>query len=166
MFSGIEMTKSKDTEKTYILRDDGSLSWLLFHTVRILRRHSAPGYSQQRILGMLEDMGPMSQKEVQEILNIQPGSLSELCAKLEDKKLIERKRDEKDRRNVILNITEEGRKKRMEITKQKDDLMFETLQPQEREQLRGILLRLAENASKKDDIDLIEQTEQLKGGHR
>ncbi len=54
----------------------------------------------------------------------------------------------------------------MEITKQKDELMFETLQPQEREQLRGILLRLAEHAAKKDDIDLIDQTEQLKGGHR
>jgi len=160
------MTKPKDTEKIYTLRDDGSLSWLLFHTVRILRRHSAPGYSQQRILGMLEEMGPMSQKEVQEILNIQPGSLSELCAKLEDKKLIERKRDENDRRNVIRNGTEEGRRKRKEILKQKDELMFETLEPQEREQLRGILLRLAEHAAKKDDIDLIEHTEQLKGGRQ
>ncbi len=160
------MTKSKDTEKTYILRDDGSLSWLLFHTVRVLRHHGAPSYSQQRILGMLEEMGPMSQKEVQEILNIQPGSLSELCAKLEDKKLIARRRDENDRRNVILDITEEGRRKRREILKQKDDLMFEVLEPDEREQLRGILVRLGEHAAKKDDIDLIDQTEQLKGGHR
>jgi DNA-binding MarR family transcriptional regulator len=67
---------------------------------------------------------------------------------------------------VILDITEEGRRKRREILKQKDDLMFEVLEPDEREQLRGILVRLAEHAAKKDDIDLIDQTEQLKGGHR
>ena len=97
-------------DKTYRLQDDGSLAWLFFHTVRKLQKSGKSGYSQQRILNILDDCGPVSQKKMQEMLSVQPGSLSELCGKLEEKGMIQRTRDENDRRNVILTITEEGRR--------------------------------------------------------
>lgn len=51
----------------------------------------------------------MSQKELQDLLGIQAGSMSEIAAKLEDKGLITRVRSEGDRRKVSLSITEQGR---------------------------------------------------------
>lgn len=157
------MKRKKDSENRYRLRDDGSLSWLFFHTVRKLRHNGAYGYSQQRVLSMLDDMGPLSQKKVQEILDIQAGSLSELCAKLEDRGLVRRSRDENDKRNVVLSITEEGRNKRREILAHKDEVMFKALSEEERNQLRNILNKLSAGISDRKEIDFI-NNEQSGGG--
>lgn len=64
---------------------------------------------QGRILRTLCQRGEMPQKELQELLEIQAGSMSEIAAKLEDKGLITRGRSEEDRRKVCLSITERGR---------------------------------------------------------
>lgn len=64
---------------------------------------------QGRILRTLSQRGEMPQKELQELLGIQAGSMSEIAAKLEDKGLIARVRSEEDRRKVSLSITEQGR---------------------------------------------------------
>ena len=64
---------------------------------------------QGRILRTLCQRGEMPQKELQELLGIQAGSMSEIAAKLEDKGLIVRVRSEEDRRKVSLSITEQGR---------------------------------------------------------
>jgi DNA-binding MarR family transcriptional regulator len=50
----------------------------------------------------------MSQRELQELLQIQPGSISEILTKLEMKGLLKRTKDEADKRRVILSLTEEG----------------------------------------------------------
>ena len=99
---------SNENKQKYRLAPDGSLTQLFFRTVRKLRTHMQPGYSQQRLLGLLDEMGPTSQKKIQEILDIKCGSLSELCTKLLDKGYIEKSRDENDRRNAVLKITEKG----------------------------------------------------------
>lgn len=140
-----------ENEKIYRLKDDGSLAWLFFHTVRCLQRSGRSGYSQQRILNILDEKGPLAQKTLQEMLGIQAGSLSELCGKLEEKKMIERTRDENDRRNVIVRITEEGRKMKREIRKHKDEKIFSALSTEEREQLRRILGKLNGHVSADDE---------------
>lgn len=66
---------------------------------------------QGRILRTLCQRGEMQQKELQELLGIQAGSMSEIAAKLEDKGLIVRVRSEEDRRKVSLSITEQGRER-------------------------------------------------------
>lgn len=66
---------------------------------------------QGRILRTLCQRGDMPQKELQELLGIQAGSMSEIAAKLEDKGLITRVRSEADRRKVSLSITEKGRER-------------------------------------------------------
>ena len=64
---------------------------------------------QGRILSTLCQRGEMPQKELQDLLGIQAGSMSEIAAKLEDKGLIIRVRSQEDRRKVSLSITEQGR---------------------------------------------------------
>ena len=64
---------------------------------------------QGRILRTLCQRGDMPQKELQDLLGIQAGSMSEIAAKLEDKGLIVRVRSQEDRRKVSLSITEQGR---------------------------------------------------------
>lgn len=153
------MKKENENEKIYSVPDDGTLAYLFFHTVRKLRHNGAPGYSRQKVLSILEERGPMSQKTVQEILEIKPGSLSELCAKMEDKGLIERTRDENDKRSVVIRITEEGRKRRREIQAAKDDFLFAPLNEEERAQLRSILTKLSADASEKNNMDFVERLE-------
>jgi len=64
---------------------------------------------QGRILRTLCQRGEMPQKELQELLGIQAGSMSEIAAKLESKGLIVRVRSDEDRRKVSLSVTERGR---------------------------------------------------------
>ena len=65
--------------------------------------------TQGRILKILYLYGPMTQKALQEKLEIQPGSMSEIAAKLERRGLLCRERDEEDKRKVFLSLTDAGR---------------------------------------------------------
>ncbi len=76
---------------------------------RLLSHSLGKRRGQGRILRTLCQRGEMSQRELQELLGIQAGSMSEIAAKLEDKGLITRVRSEEDRRKVSLSITEQGR---------------------------------------------------------
>lgn len=156
------MKREKDTDRMYTVQDDGTLAYLFFHTVRKLRHNGLPGYSRQKVLSILEEMGPLSQKKVQEILDIKPGSLSELCAKMESGGLIERTRDENDKRNVVIRITEKGREQRREIRDAKDDFLFASLSEEERNELRRILHKLSADAASKNDVNFVEILEEGK----
>lgn len=63
---------------------------------------------QSRVLDLLRRKGQTTQKEIQSELHIQAGSVSELITKLENRHLLKRTKDEKDRRRVLLEITERG----------------------------------------------------------
>lgn len=65
--------------------------------------------TQGRILKILYHQGPMSQKVLQEKLFIQPGSMSEIAAKLEHKGLLLREKDSADKRKILLTLTDAGR---------------------------------------------------------
>lgn len=98
---------------------------------------------QEKILRILMEHGEISQKELQELLGIQPGSMSEIAAKLESKGLVVRGRAEADRRKILLSLTEEGR---AWLTRQGEDYvrkrraeLFSALAPEEQRTL-GVLL--------------------------
>ena len=137
--------KEDRREKKYKLADDGSLTHLFFHTAKHLRKRASSAFGQQRVLSLLAENGPMSQKSVQEMLEIQAGSLSETCAKLVDKNLIEKRRDEKDKRNVILTLTKKGKVFLEEISEVKDQAAFQALNETERAQLRELLIKVNEH---------------------
>lgn len=83
------------------------LTMLLRHCGKFMYYHSRPGMQQGMVLRMLRD-GPKTQKEIQDRLGTQPGSVSELISKLETKRLLERQRSETDRRQVLLTLTAKG----------------------------------------------------------
>ncbi len=77
------------------------------HELHHGRRNSAD--SQQRILRILARAAEdghtvVSQRRLQEMLHIQPGSMSEILTKLENKGFIRRERDEEDKRRVWIRL--------------------------------------------------------------
>ncbi|MBQ8971704.1 MAG: winged helix-turn-helix transcriptional regulator [Clostridia bacterium] len=94
----LEERKRLEEELTDLLRVCGHR---VFHS-------SARGRGQTAILQLLSQNGAMPQKDIQERMNIQSGSLSELVNKLEGRRLLVRERDERDRRRVLLCLTPAG----------------------------------------------------------
>lgn len=120
---------------------------------------------QGRILRTLCQRGEMSQKELQDLLGIQAGSMSEIAAKLEDKGLITRVRSEGDRRKVSLSITEQGRVRvaqsdEAHILRRRAEL-FAVLAPDEQRALAEILDKLSADWSQR--VERREDGEEARG---
>ena len=64
---------------------------------------------QQRILMRLDSHGQTTQKELQDVLEISSGALSEILQKMEDSGLILRTKSAEDKRQVDLALTGKGR---------------------------------------------------------
>ena len=101
---------------------------------------------QGRILAILLEKRSMTQKELQDILRIQPGSLSEIVAKLEEKGLGRRQKDEEDRRRSVIELTETGREEALLQERQDDGSpTFGALNEQEQEAMKAMLRKLLES---------------------
>lgn len=118
------------------MADDGSLE-SLFHQCMHRLRHGGRASAQNRVLRLLAEKGSIAQRDLQDSFGIQPGSLSELIGKLEGKGLIERERDDLDRRRSTLRITEAGRAETIDSAPRED--FFSALTQEEQEQLRRLL---------------------------
>ena len=78
--------------------------------------HSGSGKSGQgRILHILDYQNSVSQKDLQTMLDIKSGSISELLSKLEREGLIRREKDEKDRFAVLDRQQREQLKELLEL---------------------------------------------------
>ena len=64
---------------------------------------------QGRILHLLDTEGAILQRDLQARLGVKSGSLSEILSKLEREGLIARETDPRDRRRVIVRMTDAGR---------------------------------------------------------
>lgn len=98
--------------------------------------------SQKRILIVLLETGPITQRALTERLGIQPGSASEVLAKLEHAGLILRTASTEDRRTTDISLTEEGRKQAAEASAQRGrrhEQMFSCLSDSEKIQLLTLL---------------------------
>lgn len=112
------------------------------HTMRSL--YEGRG-SQKRILIVLSETGTITQRELTQRLGIQPGSTSEVIAKLENMGLVERTLSETDRRTADISLTEEGRGQAQEALRQRrqrHEEMFSALTDGEKEQLLSLLEKL------------------------
>lgn len=111
---------------------------------RRLYHSSCAGRTQARVLGLLAQ-GGMTQREIQEKLQIQPGSVSELTGKLELKGFVTRTRDEKDRRRVALTLTPAGQRAAEAAAGQKDvTVRYDGLTGAEQAQLETLLEKVIE----------------------
>ncbi|MCD8396479.1 MAG: MarR family transcriptional regulator [Lachnospiraceae bacterium] len=104
--------------------------------------HHTAGPRQMTVLQLLQKNGPMSQQEIQEMLDIQAGSVSELISKLESKGFLMRQRDETDRRKVVISLTNRGQA--LEIKSQEEILSrrYSSLDETQQEQFLELLDRL------------------------
>lgn len=101
--------------------------------------------SQKRILIILNDVGNITQRELTERLGIQPGSASEVIAKLEDAGNIVRVPSKSDRRTMDIVLTEQGRdlaKTAAAQRKKRHEEMFSCLSEEERNSLLKLLEKI------------------------
>ncbi len=75
---------------------------------RILHHKMADKFCRSRILFILSQRSEILQRELQNILEVQSGSLSEIIIKMEAEGYIQKEKSSRDGRNVILKITPEG----------------------------------------------------------
>ncbi len=111
-----------------------------------LYHRSGSGAGQGKILAILSQRESMTQKELQEMLQIQPGSMSEILTKLEEKGLILRKKHDDDRRMSVLVLTDAGKDVAENQRQQEDEAsLFAALEDAEREELKKLLGKLLDS---------------------
>ena len=123
--------------------DDGDLMELIDMAGRMSQRRpqGGPARSQALVLSILAGRDALSQRELQQMMGIQPGSLSELVSKLEGKGYLIREKAE-DRRGNLLRITDEGRKAIPTADSQPRDDSFAALTDEQQDHLAALLRTL------------------------
>jgi DNA-binding MarR family transcriptional regulator len=99
------------------------------------------------ILLVLDEGVRETQGAIADSLGYDRGQLVGLLDELEEAGLIERRRDENDRRRHVVQMTATGRKtlaKLRTLSRQLEEEFLEPLSPGERDQLHRLLIRLAE----------------------
>ncbi len=101
--------------------------------------------SQKRILIILYESDTMTQRALTKRLGIQPGSASEILAKLENAGLITRTTNDTDRRTTDVRLTEAGTELAREALQQRQKRhqdMFACLSSEEQQALLALLEKL------------------------
>ena len=131
---------SRDFMKARI--EEADLDELLMLAGRMARRpEGGPAQGQNLILSILAGRDSLSQRALQQMLGIQPGSLSEILTKLERKGYLCREKAE-DRRGNLLRITDAGRQALPDAEKPEADDRFAALTDQQQDQLAALLRAL------------------------
>ena len=95
---------------------------------------------QGRLIALLKRKDKISTKELSEILNISVTSLNETLNKLEQKNFIKKVPSQKDKRVLLIELTEEGRNLKFKYPEDID--IFDTLNDEEKEILNDYLNRV------------------------
>lgn len=100
-------------------------------------------YTQYIVMMVLWEKKCVNVKELGECLYLDSGTLTPLLKKLEGKKLLTRVRSEKDERNLIITITDEGEKlKEKAVSVPEQMAKCNSLSPEESMTLYQILYKL------------------------
>lgn len=137
--------------------------WDLSHRLRSLGEGKG---SQSRILIVLRERGPITQRDLTEHLGIQPGSTSEVISKLESAGLIFRTPSKTDGRTANVALTETGREKAEECARHRERRyreMFSCLTEPEKVQLLDLLGTVNEDWKERYQ-DLAERKKQRGNG--
>jgi MarR family transcriptional regulator, lower aerobic nicotinate degradation pathway regulator len=99
------------------------------------------------ILLVLSERALETQGAIADALGYDPGQLVGLLDDLEERGLVERRRDPRDRRRHVVHLTSAGKQTLRQlraISRQTEDEFLEPLTDEERGNLHALLLRLAE----------------------
>jgi DNA-binding MarR family transcriptional regulator len=111
---------------------------------------------QLRILDLLDDRGPIGQRELAELMGIDHSVLVNLLNPLEAARMVKRVRDTVDRRRHVVTIAAAGKRRLAQADqafRDAEDAFFAPLADDEREQLHALLSRLREAAPPPADDD-------------
>lgn len=109
---------------------------------KILKRQEFGHHGQTRILNILVEKGAVSQRDLQEEVEITSSSASELLTKMEDHGLIKRTPDPANAKSLIVEITEDGKKRAEQLNAEKAEKtkkLFAALSDAEKEQFAEML---------------------------
>lgn len=129
----------------HTLDSKNKLIWNMRDIGHTLRTGFEGKGSQSRILIVLLENESMTQSELTEYLDVQPGSASEVIGKLESAGLIVRTQSERDRRTADIRLTDSGRIKAEEaaaLRKQRHREMFSCLREDDEAALLMLLEKL------------------------
>ena len=120
--------------------DPNSLMGLWIRSHKALERMPMDHRGTRRVLRLLDlGGGSLSQRELTELMDVQPGSLSELLGKMEARGLITRVRLEEDHRKVTVSLTDSGKER---AARRGPGDIFSVLDESEKEQLKALLAKL------------------------
>lgn len=136
--------RERDDGWRHMDKPEDSLYGLMRQSGHYLFHHRGnEARGQERILQILSQQDGMSQRDLQYQLGVQPGSMSEILGKMEEKGLITRNRSEDDARRIVLTLTPQGADAAAssQSASAGDDL-FSALTQEEQETLKTILTKL------------------------
>lgn len=105
-------------------------------------------HGQAAILFVLWKKGPVSQRELADMMKLKPPSITAALQKLEKRKFIERTPDEKDQRVLRIRITDEGKKcllSMRDIDKTVKNQLFQNITAEELMLVRRLFIQMREN---------------------
>lgn len=120
---------------------------------------------RRRIFFMLSKCGELRQRELQDMLGIQSGSLSEVVIKMEADGLIEKVRSQTDGRQMVLRLTEAGQQQAQKVREeylQRAEEMLSCFTKAQQGELLTLLDTLADHwsALERDWADMPHQEEE------
>ena len=133
----------------------GPLLWYCDHQMhrlmtRMLRQYDVSPMQCRTLTYLQEAEGEVNQRMLEEHLMVKPSTASGIVGRLEEKGLLRRQTSRSDGRCRILALTDSGRQFYTQfcaIARQVNRQAEQNFSPEERETLRRLLLRLADNLS-------------------
>ena len=114
----------------------------MMHQISYLMQTQEKFRGQGRLLVLLSQYGALTQRELIELTGRRSATLSEQLDGMEKSGLISRCKNEQDKRNVDVELTEQGKKTAIEALQNRQayaDELFDTIPQRKKQQLAGLL---------------------------
>ncbi|WP_195263414.1 MarR family winged helix-turn-helix transcriptional regulator [Clostridium sp. 1001275B_160808_H3] len=112
-------------------------------------------HGKMMLLALISENDGIIQRDLAEMIDMRPSSMTEMLSSLEKNSLIKREQDEKDRRIMHVYLTEAGKSSLEEVENINDNLsnsIFNCLTVEEKEKMLGIINKVNKNLESLNNI--------------